>query len=67
MAQFIEINSTRTYANEANAHKAVAAKHLPDSLRYFISWTKEGRCFPIFIGGEQAIQGGVHFHFNVVG
>lgn len=66
MAMHIEIEPTRTYATEENAHKAVAKQGIPDSVRYFITWTKEGRCFPVFIG-EAAVQAGVHFHFNVVG
>lgn len=70
--KLIEVVPNKTYATEENAHKAVK-KTLPagilDSrltLRYFITWTKEGRCFPVFVG-HVAIECGVHMHFNVVG
>jgi hypothetical protein len=66
-ATYINIESTKTYANEANARKAVEKfTNWPSTLRYFISWNDKGRCFPIFIG-EDAIQHGVHFTFHVVG
>lgn len=67
MAKKIEVTSTKTYATEENADKAVAKRYgnSPD-LRYYIAWTKEGRCFPVFIGSS-ALDHGVHFHFNVVG
>lgn len=67
MARFIKLEPNKTYATEANAIKAVEKKFPEagnDGLRYFIQWTPEGRCFPVFVG-EKALQHGVHFHFNV--
>jgi hypothetical protein len=66
-ATYINIESTKTYANEANARKAVELfTNWPATLKYFISWNDQGRCFPIFIGAD-AIRYGVHFTFHVVG
>ena len=67
MARMFTMEANRTYANEANAVKAVEKKFPEadnDGLRYFIQWTPEGRCFPVFVG-EKALQRGVHFHFQV--
>ncbi|MEY4433324.1 MAG: hypothetical protein RLZZ44_1458 [Bacteroidota bacterium] len=60
-----KIETTKTYANETNAIKAVEKSGFQD-LRHFIMMNAEGRFFPVFIG-QQAVQRGVHFHFNVVG
>ena len=65
MAKQVTIESNKTYANEANAIKAVEKLNISDEIRYFIVWNKEGRCFPVFIS-EKAIQHMVHFHFPVV-
>ena len=69
MLHKVEITPVRTYATEENAVKAVEKK-FPTStevnLRYFISKTNDNRFFPVFIGVE-ALQYGVHFHFNVIG
>jgi hypothetical protein len=67
MARKMEVTNSKTYATEANADKAVAKVYgQRDDLRYYIAWTKEGRCFPVFVG-VNCINEGVHFHFNVVG
>lgn len=67
MAHHVSITPARTYATEANAHKAVNDKYSDASyLRYMIVWNAEGRCYPVFLG-EPAIQAGVHFNFCVVG
>jgi hypothetical protein len=67
VAQKIQISQNKTYATEANADKAVEKLYGKNThLRYFIAWTQEGRCYPVFIGAS-ATQFGVHFHFNVVG
>lgn len=67
MAKKIELGQHKTYATEENADRAVAKLYGSNSeLRYFIAWTKDGRCYPVFIGAG-ATQFGVHFHFNVVG
>lgn len=58
------VSNVKTYANEANVIKAVEAKGFSD-LHWFITYTKDGRAFPVFVG-EKAMQRGVHFHFNVV-
>lgn len=65
MNRKFEITAPRTYATEANADKAMA-KHGFEELRHFIMRTAEGRFFPVFVG-QEAVQHGVHFHFNVVG
>lgn len=65
MAKLVNIESNKTYANEKNCLKAVEKLNVSDELRFFISYTKEGRCFPIFIG-QDSIQYGIHFHFPVV-
>lgn len=65
----IELNPVRTYATAANAIKAVDKKltneDLKNKLRWYIA-EQNGRFFPIFLG-EQALQHGMHFHFNVLG
>ena len=69
MANLIQITPVRTYANRENAQKAVEKKIPADrltELRYFIHQHIDGRFFPVFIG-QQALQHGIHFHFNVVG
>lgn len=65
MNRKFEINAPKTYATEANADKAVAKKGFED-LRHFMMRTEDGRFFPVFVG-QEAINAGVHFHFNVVG
>jgi len=69
MAKLIEIEGVKTYASRANAQKAVEKKIPVDSLknlRYFIHTGSDGRFFPVFLG-QEALQEGIHFHFNVVG
>lgn len=67
MARHYDIKPVKTYANAANAHKAVDKLFMDmPNVRYFIAYTADGRCYPVFIG-QQAMQAGVHFHFNVVG
>ena len=62
----IELESTKTYATEANAIRAVEKHNVNESLTYFINRTADGRFVPVFIG-ERAVQAGLHFHFSVVG
>ncbi|CAB5221013.1 hypothetical protein UFOVP247_70 [uncultured Caudovirales phage] len=64
MSRKFEVTAVKTYANEINADKAVAKSGFSD-LRHFIM-ERDGRFFPVFIG-QEAIQRGVHFQFNVVG
>lgn len=59
------ITAPKTYATKENARKAVAKKGL-ENIRHFYMTNEEGRWFPVFIG-QEAMQHGVHFHFNVVG
>jgi len=67
----INLNPTRTYANEKNARKAITdwfGENLAEvhpNLRW-IMVMKEGRYFPVFVG-ESAVQAGVHFKFCVIG
>ena len=68
-ARSFEITPVRTYATVANAHKAVekAIGHykFDRAQTYFIMTHSDGRFFPVFVG-ERAIQGLIHFKFNVV-
>ena len=59
------IAAHKTYATKENARKAVA-KIGAERLRHFIMQNDEGRFFPVFVG-QEALQEGIHFHFNVVG
>lgn len=59
------ITAPKTYASKENARKAVA-KIGAERLRHFIMQNDENRWFPVFVGPE-ALQEGIHFHFNVVG
>jgi hypothetical protein len=68
MLNHVEVTPTKTYANEANMLKAVAKAlnfEVTGHVRFFTAWTKEGRCFPIFVGADAA-SNGIHFHFNIV-
>lgn len=67
MAKLIQIEPNKTYATRENVEKAVAKHNVPDEFRYFIHTHTDGRFFPVFLGGEKAIQAGLHFHFHVVG
>lgn len=66
MATYYQPEPTRTYATEANAHRAVEASGYPDHLRYMLMQIPDGRWFPVSIG-QDAVQCGVHWKFNVVG
>jgi hypothetical protein len=62
------LEPVRTYASQANALKAVDkkfSKDLQDTLHWYIA-EKDNRFFPVFVG-QNALQSGAHFHFNVVG
>lgn len=59
------ITAPKTYVSRENARKAVA-KIGAERLRHFIMQNDEGRFFPVFVG-QEAVQEGIHFHFNVVG
>lgn len=65
MARILNIVAPKTYANEANAIKAVEKFKFSDELRYFIMKNDEGRFFPVFVG-LRAIEAGIHFKFNVI-
>ena len=56
---------SKTYANRANAEKAVAKLNLPNTVRFFISFLENGRCIPVFVG-DTAIKAGTHFHHLTV-
>ena len=60
-----ETKTSKTYASEANADKAVANAGFSD-LRHFMMQDDAGRFFPVFVG-QDAVHAGVHFHFHVVG
>lgn len=60
------ITATKTYKTADNARKAVAKVGL-EGIRHFIMQDADtGRFFPVFVG-QEAMQNGAHFHFNVVG
>ncbi len=65
MNREFDITAPKTYATKENARKAVA-KIGAQCLRHFIMQNDEGRFFPVFVG-QEAVQEGIHFHFNVVG
>lgn len=65
MNREFQITAPKTYATKENARKAVA-KTGCEGYRHFYMQTEEGRWFPMFVGLE-ALQAGVHFHWNVVG
>ena len=68
MANFIQIEPTKTYATVENAHKAVEKKYPTEGsvLRCTIMTHTDGRFFPVFIG-INALQHGVHFNgFNII-
>jgi hypothetical protein len=58
------IEAPKTYATKENSQKAVAKKQM-EGYRHFHMQNAEGRWFPVFVGME-AMQNGIHFHFNVV-
>ena len=68
MAKCINIQPTKTYATAENAQRAVDKKivnpELAD-LRYMVVQHADGRFYPLFVGME-ALNAGIHFHFNVV-
>jgi len=68
MAQCITIEPTRTYATVENVHKAVArviTNPALANLRYMVQQHTDGRFFPLFVG-QESVQAGIYFHFNVV-
>lgn len=58
------ITAPKTYASADNARKAVAKKGL-EGFRHFIMTNEDGRFFPVFVG-QEAVQRGIHFHFNII-
>ena len=59
------ITAPRTYATKENARKAVEKAGI-EHVRHFYMTNDEGRWFPVFVG-QNALDHGVHFRFNVVG
>lgn len=55
----------KTYANETNMKRAIERVGVPDECKYVTIRTRNGRCFPLFIG-MRCIEHGVHFFYNVV-
>ena len=69
MARKIQLEAVRTYASPKNIEAAIQ-KHMPNidnlkDVRYFVTYTQDGRCFPVFIG-MKCMDYGIHHHFNVV-
>lgn len=65
MNREFQITAINTYKTIENARKAVVKKGF-ENFRHFMMTNDEGRFFPVFVG-QDAMQNGVHFHFNVVG
>lgn len=65
MNREFQVTAVKTYATADNARKAVAKKGF-EGYRHFLMQNEEGRWFPVFVG-QEALQNGVHFHFNIVG
>lgn len=64
-----KIEFTKTYATEANAEKAVAKHtHLAANCRYdILPVIVDGKVrFGVLFIGQDALQYGAHWHFNVV-
>lgn len=59
------ITAPKTYKTIANARRAVEKAGFKGFRRFMIT-NDEGRFFPVFVG-QESVQNGVHFHFNVVG
>lgn len=75
MATLIKLEPSKSYISESNARRAVESVPVianNKSLRYFVmvyngSTEKHvGRFFPVFVG-QNCIDEGVHFYFNVIG
>lgn len=73
MFTHVEVIPGKTYATESNMLKAVEkvtsrkqGELANRNVRFYTAWTKDGRCFPVFVGAE-AVNVGIHFHFNVIG
>ena len=65
MIRKFNIFAAKTYKTEQNADVAVTKAGFSD-LRYFIIKSEDNRYFPVFVG-QEAVQRGVHFHYNIVG
>jgi hypothetical protein len=65
MAYQFKLESSKTYASEANVVKAVEKYTPSNALRYFIACNAKGRFFPVFVG-QSALTEQVHFVFPVV-
>lgn len=62
MAKHITLTSSKLYATEENAVKAVQ-KRFPDcTFRFIIVNDKDGKFYPICLGPD-ALTAGTHFHF----
>ena len=61
----LNLEPGKTYKNEENAEKAVQKAGL-DRFRYYLAWTKEGRCYPIFGAGGTAEYLGVIVHAGFI-
>ena len=70
MARRTKIEFSKTYATEANAEKAIAKTGFASNneLRYDIMpVVVDGKVrYGVLFFGMNAMQAGVHFHFNVV-
>lgn len=70
MARLVKMESSKYYATERNAIKAVQ-KLFPDSVdeyqsvRFMVLRNAEGRFIPIFMG-QNAVKAGAHLHFITI-
>lgn len=67
MANLLNLEPNKSYKTKENAVKAFEKKYGDANLRYFVMQTDDGRYFPVCCFSNDAMQRGVHFHFNVVG
>jgi len=63
---FFDIVPFKTYATKENAVKAVEKAGFQSTRHFIMCHEDSRRFFPVFIG-QEAVQRGIHFHFNVVG
>ena len=60
------ITARKTYAVKQNAQRAVLKAGVEDVRHFYMTDPETGRWFPVFVG-QEAVQRGIHFLFNVVG
>lgn len=62
MAKHITLTSSKLYATEENAVKAVQKRFSMTTFRFIVVCNEQGKFYPICLGPE-ALHAGTHFHF----